>query len=101
MHLTAPLMDHRVILFLIFFPCLVITDKIFFRGTTLTRGVSYGSVQQHDSKKADMDHASETITEQWFEQRLDHFNPADTRTWKQVRDVTKRTAAYVARITNH
>ncbi len=22
--------------------------------------------------------------EQWFTQTLDHFNPADTRTWKQV-----------------
>jgi hypothetical protein len=22
--------------------------------------------------------------EQWFEQKLDHFNPTDNRTWKQV-----------------
>ena len=71
-----------MILFLISFPCLVITDKIFFRGTTLTRGVSH-AVSQRRNEGSDV-HTNETITEQWFEQRLDHFSPADTRTWKQV-----------------
>jgi len=24
------------------------------------------------------------IENKWFEQKVDHFNPTDTRTWKQV-----------------
>lgn len=24
------------------------------------------------------------LEDKWYEQKLDHFNPTDTRTWKQV-----------------
>lgn len=59
--------------------CIIIQSicpwRIFYRG----RGVG-GNIGKPPVKN----YGFQTIPEEWFDQSLDHFNPTDTRTWKQV-----------------
>lgn len=53
---------------------------LFFRGRPMTRHGMLGL----PTSEVNLAGRVFLPQEQWVEQRLDHFNPADTRTWKQV-----------------
>lgn len=62
---------------------LILSTRLFHRGRPLTR---HGMLGAPVSRKFMESNPQITLPkEQWFEQKLDHFNPADNTTWKQVK----------------
>jgi len=56
----------------------IFSSRLFFRGRPLTK---HGMLGIPKSIKID---EYELPKDEWFKQKLDHFNPVDKRTWKQV-----------------
>ena len=71
------IVSHILLLFYISF---ISCGPLFFRGRPLNKhgmlGIPVTHPQSYDS--------SQLPKEQWFDQKLNHFDPVDTRTWKQV-----------------
>jgi hypothetical protein len=65
----------HILLLLLILPCLIDGLPFFHRGRP--RGGMLGS------PKSSLNRKSSPIEELWYTQQLDHFNPADTRTWQQ------------------
>jgi len=57
------------------------STPLFFRGRPLTK---HGMLGIPTSQFNQIDRQQDLPKAQWFEQKLDHFDPVDTRTWKQV-----------------
>jgi hypothetical protein len=64
----------------------ILSGPLFFRGRPLTK---HGMLGIPMSKSFKIDEY-ELPKDEWFEQKLDHFNPADIRTWKQVLNLMKQ-----------
>ena len=59
---------------------LISSDPLLFRGRSSTKYGMLGSPAIHSQLYSNV----ELPEEQWLEQKLNHFDPVDTRTWKQV-----------------
>ncbi|RWS18724.1 putative serine protease K12H4.7-like protein [Leptotrombidium deliense] len=69
---------NAIVVAVLFNALLVTADPLFFRGRPWGK---YGFLTPPKRSSAVL--YSESIEPQWMQQSLDHFNPADTRTWKQ------------------
>lgn len=58
-----------------------VLDKFLFANCDLLFKNRYEQKNQEFFRKSPL---SPSVKEDFFEQKLDHFNPTDTRTWKQV-----------------
>ncbi|KAI1297167.1 putative serine protease K12H4.7 [Halotydeus destructor] len=80
MQVHSETMYFASILFLLCALSLVNGDPIFFRGRPWGRHGMMGTLRKTSQRQLA---EREPITGQWLEQQLNHFDPSDTRTWKQ------------------
>lgn len=59
---------------------LISCGPLFFRGRPLSKHGMLGTPAIHPELFSSL----QLPEEQWFDQKLNHFDPVDTRTWKQV-----------------
>lgn len=69
----------KFLILLLFAPGLTYGWRIFHRG----RHVG-GNLGLPGRKENEIELGSPEVPEEWFTQKLDHFNPTDGRTWQQV-----------------